>query len=100
MALDQGVLDAVTNSNFKAMAELGTQIALGHHNRLNLLAEASMGQMLNKMNSLDPTEAVAIRDVATSDLAEKLGELGGMVASLQQLMKGAQTTLPQTGEGG
>ena len=100
MALDQGVLDAVTNSNFKSVAEMGTINALGHQNRLNLLAEASLGQILNRMNSLDPTEAAAISGVVSSDLSEKLGELSGAVANAQQLMKGAQSTPPETATGG
>ena len=97
MALDQGVLDAVTNANFKTIAEMGTLNALGHQNRLNLIAESSLGQILNRMNALDVEEAAAISGVVSSDLAEKIGELSGAVASAQQLMKGAQTTLPETG---
>jgi len=98
MALDQGVLDAVTNANFKTIAEMGTLNALGHQNRLNLIAESSLGQILNRMNALDPEEAAAIAGVVSSDLAEKIGELSGAVASAQQLMKGAQTTIPVTGQ--
>jgi hypothetical protein len=97
MALDQGVLDAVTNANFKTIAEMGTLNALGHQNRLNLIAESSLGQILNRMNALDPEEAAAIAGVVSADLAEKIGELSGAVASAQQLMKGAQSTLPETG---
>ena len=99
MALDQGVLDAVTNANFKSVAEQATINMLGHQQRLQLLAESSLGQILNKMNNLDPTEAAAIAGVVSSDLPEKIGELAGAVASSQQLMKGAQTTLPETGQG-
>jgi flagellar motility protein MotE (MotC chaperone) len=98
MALDQGVLDAVTNANFKTIAEMGTLNALGHQNRLNLIAESSLGQILNRMNALDPEEAASIAGVVSSDLAEKIGELSGAVASAQQLMKGAQTTIPVTGQ--
>jgi flagellar motility protein MotE (MotC chaperone) len=98
MALDTGVLDAVTNSNFKSIAEMGTLDALGHRARLNLLAESSLGQILNRMNSLDPEEAAAISGVVSSDLSEKIGELSAAVASAQQLMKGAQTTIPVTGQ--
>ena len=96
MALDQGVLDAVTNANFKSVAEMGTLNALGHQNRLNLIAESSLGQILNRMNALDPEEAAAISGVVSSDLSEKLGELSAAVANAQQLMKGAQTTPPPT----
>lgn len=99
MALDQGVLDAVTNANFKSLAEMGTINALGHQNRLNLLAESSLGQILNRMNALDPAEAASISGVVSSDLAEKLGELSSSVANAQQLMKGAQSTPPETATG-
>ena len=96
MALDQGVLDAVTNANFKSIAEMGTLNALAHQNRLNLIAESSLGQILNRMNSLDPEEAASISGVVSSDLSEKLGELSAAVANAQQLFKGAQTTPPPT----
>ena len=97
MPLDPGVLDAVTNANFKALAEQSTMNMLGHQQRLQLIAESSIGQILNRMNALDPEEAAAISGVVSSDLAEKIGELSGAVASAQQLMKGANTTLPETG---
>ena len=96
MALDQGVLDAVTNANFKSIAEMGTLNALAHQNRLNLIAESSLGQILNRMNSLDPEEAASISGVVSSDLSEKLGEMSAAVANAQQLIKGAQTTPPPT----
>lgn len=98
--LDPGILQAVINSNFKSVAEMGTLNALAHQNRVNLLSEASLTQQLNKMNALDPAEAASIAGVVTSDIGEKMSELGAAVASVQQLMKGAQTTLPQTGSGG
>ena len=96
-ALDEGVLSAVINSNFKSIAEMGTINALMAQNRQHGLLDASLAQQLNKMNSLDPTEAAAIGGVVNSDLAETLAQLGGSVSALQQLMKGAKTTLPETG---
>lgn len=99
MALDQGVLDAVTNSNFKSVAEMGTLNALSHQNRLNLIAEASLGQILEKLNTLDVAQAAGLTPVMSGDMGEKLGELSAAVANAQQLMKGAQTTLPETGQG-
>ena len=99
MALDQGVLDAVTNSNFKSIAEMGTLNALAHQNRVNVIAEASLGTILERLNTLDPTEAAGVTAVQAGDLSEKLGELSAAVANAQQLMKGAQTTLPETGQG-
>lgn len=98
MALDPGILDSVTNGNFKVMAEMQVTNILGHQNRLQMLAESSLGQILNKMNGLDPTEAASVSAVVKSDLSKEVAALGAAVASIQQLMKGAQTTLPETGQ--
>jgi hypothetical protein len=108
MALDQGVVDSVTNANFKTVAEAASvglaqamavqaQNLASHQQRLNLLAESSLAQMLNKMNALDPEEAASIAKVEKSDLGKIISELGSQIAGLQQMLKGAQTTLPETG---
>jgi predicted ATP-dependent serine protease len=108
MALDQGVLDGVVNANFKTVAEAATvglsqalavqaQNLASHQQRLNLLAESSLAQMLNRMNALDPEEAASISKVEKSDVAKLLAELGGSIAAIQQQLKGAQTSLPETG---
>ena len=91
MAIDQGVLDSVTNANFKTLAEQVASNAASHQNRLQLVAESSLGQVLNRMNALDPEEAASIAMVNG-----KIAELGAAVAGVQQMMKGAQTTLPET----
>lgn len=96
MALDASIVEAVANANFKTMAELSTQNSISHQNRLQLIAESSLSQQLNRMNALDPAEAASITGVVSSDMAEKLGELSAAVANAQQLMKGAQTTPPPT----
>lgn len=94
MPIDQGVLDAVVNSNFKTLAEQVATNTANHQHRLQLIAESSLGQIVNRMNSIDPIEAQSVATVSN-----KLAELGSQVAALQQLMKGAQTTLPETGQG-
>jgi len=99
MALDQGVVDGVTNANFKTLAEMQTVNVLSHQNRLQMIAESSVGQILNKMNGLDPAEAASIGGVVRSDLSKDVAALGAAVSSIQQMMKGAQTTLPETGQG-
>lgn len=99
MALDQGILDAVTNSNFKTLGEMVATNAGAHQNRLMLIAESSLGQILNRMNALDPVEAASVSTVVRSDLAKAVADLGSAVAAIQQYMKGAQTTLPETGGG-
>lgn len=96
MALSEDIVAAVANSNFKAMAEMQLTNALAHQNRVNVIAESSLGTILERMNTLDPNEAAGITAVMAGDIAEKIGELSGAVASAQQLMKGAQTTPPVT----
>ncbi len=99
MALSEDIVAAVANSNFKTMAEMQLTNALNHQNRVNVIAESSLGAILEKMNTLDPTEAAGVSGVVASDLAEVIGQLSGAVANAQQLMKGAQTTQPETGNG-
>ena len=96
--LEPTVVDAVANYNYKSNAERSTQNMDAHQQRLQLLAEASLAQQLNRMNSLDPTEAAAIRGVVDADLAKEIGKLSSAVANSQQLFKGAQTTIPVTGQ--
>ena len=95
-SLNASIVDAVANSNFKAMAEMQLTNALAHQNRVNVLAESSLGTILERMNTLDPTEAAGVAGVVNADLAETIGQLSSAVASAQQLMKGAQTTPPVT----
>jgi len=97
MALSEDIVAAVANSNFKTMAEMQVTNALAHQNRVNVIAESSLGTILERMNTLDPTESAGVSGVISADLAEKIGELSGAVASAQQLMKGAQSTPPETG---
>jgi hypothetical protein len=99
MSFDIDKMDGVGYANYKSVAEMQTVNILGHQNRLQLLAESSLGQILNKMNGLDPTEAASVAKVSESDLAGQIAKLGASIASIQQDMKGAQTTLPETGQG-
>ena len=81
MPLDESVVAAVANSNFKAAAERATQNADAHQNRLYMLAESSTAQQLNRMNSLDPTEAAAISKVQNSDLSAKILALTAAISA-------------------
>lgn len=99
MAIDAGMMDSVTNSNFKILAESATQNMVSHQNRLNMLAESSLAQMLNKMNGLDAVEATAVKTVDQSGLAKLMAEMGMAISSIQSTLKGAQTTNPPTGQG-
>ena len=51
MPLDTGIVDSVTNANFKAMAEMQVTNALQHQNRMNAIFESSIGQIVNNQST-------------------------------------------------
>ena len=94
--LDPGVVESVINSNFKTLAEQVASNTANHQHRLQLIAESSVGQIVNRMNAVDPIEALAVGGIARSDLSKELAALAASVAGIQQYIKGAQTTPPPT----
>ena len=140
--VDAQVKDALTIGNVKTVGEAASfamaslfQHQVNHARRLDSLAEAHLGKVLNNFASVDPIEAVAAAklfkgeadsglssllaqlasgqvgakiaqstpgDVAVqisqlgSSVAALQGMMGGLVAILQQTIKGAQTTPPNT----
>lgn len=140
--VDPQVKDALTIGNVKTVAEAASfamaslfQHQVNHARRLDSLAEAHLGKVLNNFASVDPAEAVATAklfkgeadsglssllaqlssgqvgakiaqstpgDVAIeisklgASVASLQGLLGGLVGILQQTIKGAQTTPPDT----
>ena len=140
--VDAQVIDALTVSNVKTVAEsasfaMGTlfQHQVNHARRLDSLAEAHLGKVLNNFASVDPVESVStaklfkgesdsavaslLAQLASGQVGAKIaqstpgdvavqisqlgasvaslqGMIGGLVAILQQTIKGAQTTPPNT----
>lgn len=140
--VDPQVKDALTIGNVKTVGEAASfamaslfQHQVNHARRLDSLAEAHLGKVLNNFASVDPAEAVATAklfkgeadsglssllaqlssgqvgakiaqstpgDVAIeisklgASVASLQGLLGGLVGILQQTIKGAQTTPPDT----
>lgn len=94
--LDPGVVESVINSNFKTLAEQVASNTANHQHRLQLIAESSVGQIVNRMNSVDPIESASVSGVIRSDLSKEMASLGAAIAGLQQMMKGAQSTPPTT----
>jgi len=95
-ALDPGVVESVINSNFKTLAEQVASNTANHQHRLQLIAESSVGQIVKNMNEIDPAEAVSVAATVRSDLSGAVAALGAATATLQQLIKAAQTTPPPT----
>ena len=140
--VDPQVVDALTIGNVKTVGESASfamaslfQHQVNHARRLDSLAEAHLGKVLNNFASVDPVEAVAtaklfkgeadsglsslLAQLASGQIGAKVaqstpgdisleinkfgssvaslqGLIGGLVAMLQQAMKGAQTTPPIT----
>ena len=103
MPLDQSIIDSVANSNFKTMSEqvqitanLMAQNSASHQNRLQMIAEASVGQILKNANEFDTEQAQSVRTVINTELAPLLAGLAASIASNQQYVKAAHTTPPPT----
>jgi len=113
--VNQQVVDSVTIDNVKMIAGAGAEgqaslarvvsSALGilvndsvaSAGRRNAMADAAMATVLKGMSELDPTEAVSVAKTLSSTLPEVLAQLGTAVAALQQIVKTAETTPPETG---
>lgn len=94
--LDENIVQAVSNANFKAMAELAVQNTLAHQNRLQILAEKSLSKSLEAMDTISVEEGLGISAAQRGDLSKTIADLSAAVASIQQMIKGAQTTAPVT----
>ena len=98
------LISSVADANEKTVAEGPAQYlvlafgnAVAHQNRLNILAEAALGNMTRRMSELDPAEAASILKTTQGDLAAQLAALAASLAGSQQGAKTAQTTPPVTG---
>lgn len=113
MAADQGLVDSVANENVKVGAGgpafwLNTMMS-AHTAHMTALQNAqlqsvqafnaAMGRLNQMVVEEDPTDAVSKQKILSgNDLVQQLGQLGTLIAQLQQSMKGSQTTPPETGK--
>jgi len=108
--LDPSVVAGVANANFKVIAEattagiaqagsLAAQNAASHQQAKNMIQEAFLAEALLPRAGVDPTESVAVKKTTEADLARSVAELAAAVSAIQQMLKGAQTSLPETGQG-
>lgn len=112
MAASEDLIDSVANANNKfagGVAEMGIhslglamQNAVAHQAHMFSIQEAAVGMVIKKLVEVDVTEAVSMLKATTPgmDLSSTLAALQAAIASNQQGAKTAQTTPPQTGEGG
>lgn len=98
MALDQGVVDSVVNSNFKILAEQVATNVIGHQQRLQILAEKALATSLMSMDStnVNVSQGLGIQAAESGGLASQISSLAAAVASIQSYVKSGQTTPPKT----
>ena len=75
MPLDEIVVAAVGNANFKIMAELGVQNAISNQQQLNILGQKSLAKSLEAMDTLSVPEGLGISAANRSDLAKVMTEM-------------------------
>lgn len=98
--IDQSTFESINNTNFKALAEMGTINALQHQNRVNVIAEQGLAMFVKNMQEVDVLEAKASTQALSGHAtADTLTQMGAVVSGIQQLVKAAQTTRPETGAG-
>lgn len=102
------IIESVSVANLKAVAEqpaVLSNLALGNavsfqqmaNNNLLALMQAVTGRVVDHVLDTSITDAAAVNKIASgNDLGQQLGQLGAVIAQIQQQMKGAQTTPPVT----
>jgi hypothetical protein len=103
MAADQGLIDSVSNDNTKTVAGQPAILAnvalanqVSHQNRMLVIAEAAVGNIVRRLTELDPSEAASVLKTTQGDLAAQMTALLSSLATGQQSTKVAQTTPPTT----
>lgn len=104
MPLNESVVESVTATNFKVVAEAPafyTQLAFGNavtaQKNADVIASTVAGALAKQLIELDPAEAASIGRAVTDDSVAL--KIAGMIASLsmgQVSAKVAQTTPPDT----
>ena len=99
MPLNESVVDAVANSDFKANSEVHTQDITASRNRVWVIAENATAGQVNRMLSLDIEQALSMKQATTGHAAGEMGINAALgMAAIQSLVKAAQTTPPVTSE--
>ena len=97
MPLNESVVDAVANSDFKANSEIHTQDVTAHRNRVLVIAENATAGQINRMLSMDIEQALSIKQATTGHAAGESATQSALgMAAVQALVKAAQTTPPTT----
>jgi hypothetical protein len=100
----EGAAETVEFANVKTVGEM-LSFAAGtaalnltkHQANCDQITQMYLGNLANKMTSVDPTEAISnLKQLSGNDVAQQIAALSAAVASMQGSLKGAQTTPPVT----
>lgn len=119
LVVNPQIVDSVTGTNMKTVGEqaafqmglaMGNSImnqklmdtnAIANQQNVQTLAQLALANAIKgigeDVNEKTPTNAVSDVKTLEANLAPRLADLGSAVAAIQQLLKGAQTTLPESG---
>ncbi len=87
----------LAHQNFAQAAGLAAQNAVTVQQRMNDVGVQASQAFTNNMHNLDMVQAASMATLKGSELPGIMAQLGSVVAALQQIVKTAQTTPPQTG---
>ena len=104
MPVNESVVDSVSSTNFKVVAEgpafysnLAMGDSLAHQRGMNAIREAAIGSIIDKLIHADPAEAMSSLKLLTGDAqGAQMNALLAALNSGQQGVKSAQTTPPVT----
>lgn len=102
--LSEQVVDSVTATNFKTLGEVNAALYAESQKMYHQANAITMGINNNLYSAwgkslveADPLEAISVQKVLSgNDVSQQLAAIGGAIASIQQFIKGAQTTPPPT----
>jgi hypothetical protein len=117
-AVNPQIIDSVTAANAKSLGDgpaiamdivyqslaqaisLSFQNAVSSQQRMNEIANVATAAILKDLTSIDPEEAISTAKELSvgTDLPTVIAQLGTALGSLQQFIKTAQTTPPETGK--
>ena len=90
---------AEANNSWVTIRAAAANNAVANQQAMNALGLSIVAKDTDIIANMQPAEAAATTGILTSGLAGKLAEMGAAIAAIQQSMKGAQSTAPETGTG-
>ncbi len=89
MALNESVVEAVANANFKTLGEQVASNVASHQQRLQILAETSLARSIDHLNTTSVPEGMGSAAMQRGDLGKQIADLSASVSSMLVNLKSA-----------